>query len=216
MPAYIDPTNALKNAALDAELALTDDGKLEIRTGASPGVNSGPSGTLLATVILKATAWAAASSGAKAIVAPDPVTAAADGTAGHVRVYRTDRSTAAFDVKAGGSMPITAVNTGTNYLTTLVNHGYSDGDELEVFIEPGGAGALPSALAERTSYFAKNAGTNQLQLAATAGGAAIALGSGFVAGIRLKKADVGVALSAHSGVITAGTTITVVSFTVRA
>lgn len=215
MPAYIDMTVALRNDALDAAMALTDGGKLELRTGASPGSGAGASGTLLASFDLNTPAWGAAASGEIDIDPPTAVTATADGTVGHCRVYQSDDTTTAFDVKAGGSMPITAVNTGTEYLTTLVNHGYSDGDELEIFIEPGTSGALPSPLVVRTSYFAKNAATNQLQLEASVGGGAINLGAGFVSGIRFKKADVGVALSAHNGAVTAGTTVNIVSFTVR-
>lgn len=215
MPAFCDLATALRNAALEAATDLTDGGKMELRTGNSPGAAAGASGTLCATIPLNTPAWDPAASGEIALDPPAGVTTIADGTVGHCRVYQSDDATTAFDVKAGGSMPVSSVNTGTDYISTLVNHGWSDGDELEFFIEPGSSGALPSPLVVRTSYFAKNAGTNQLQVEASVGGGALNLGSGFVTGVRIKKADVGVALSSHNGTVTAGTTVTVLDFVVR-
>jgi hypothetical protein len=66
-----------------------DGGTLEIRTGAPPGPDAAAAGTVLATIVLPADAFAAASgkSMAKAGTWQDPA-ADASGTAGHFRLRR--------------------------------------------------------------------------------------------------------------------------------
>jgi len=62
-----DFKNTTADVALDAIVALFPaTAILEIRTGASPGAESAATGTLLSTITLPASPWAAAGSGAVA------------------------------------------------------------------------------------------------------------------------------------------------------
>lgn len=77
---------AARNAAGTALTDLLNSGSIEIRTGASPGVDSAATGTLLGTLPLSATAfgaWAAGSATANAIT--QDASADATGTAGYFR-----------------------------------------------------------------------------------------------------------------------------------
>ena len=79
-------TIAARNAAGTALTNLLNSGSVEIRTGASPGVDSAATGTLLATLPLSATAfgtWSAGSATANAIT--QDASADNTGTAGYFR-----------------------------------------------------------------------------------------------------------------------------------
>lgn len=72
-----------RNASVDAVNTLLDNGTLEIRTGAPSAVDSAPTGTVLATLSINATAFSAAAAGSATANAIADVTAAAAGIAGH-------------------------------------------------------------------------------------------------------------------------------------
>ena len=79
-------TIAARNAAGTALTDLVNTGSIQIRTGASPGVDSAATGTLLATLPLNASAfgtWAAGSATANEIT--QDASADATGTAGYFR-----------------------------------------------------------------------------------------------------------------------------------
>ena len=81
---------ARRNAALSAVIGAIDAnasaGTLKIYTGASPGVGSAPTGTLLATVTLGKPSFGSVSGGSASLVDPAAVTAVGTGTAGYCRV----------------------------------------------------------------------------------------------------------------------------------
>lgn len=82
-----DLRNATANDLLDRYDTLFPSGSvLEIRTGASPGAENAASGTLLVSITLPASPWAAASAGSKARSGIWSGTAIAAGTAGHYRL----------------------------------------------------------------------------------------------------------------------------------
>lgn len=72
-----------RNASVDAVNTLLNGGTIEIRTGAPGAIDSAPTGTVLATLSINATAFGAASAGSATANAIVDVTAAAAGTAGH-------------------------------------------------------------------------------------------------------------------------------------
>lgn len=72
-----------RNASVDAVNAILDGGTLEIRTGAAAAIDSAPTGTVLATLSINATAFGAASSGSSTYNAITDVTASEAGTAAH-------------------------------------------------------------------------------------------------------------------------------------
>lgn len=72
-----------RNASVDAVNTLLNGGTLEIRTGAPAAVDGAPTGTVLATLNINATAFGAASAGTATANAIVDVTATAAGTAGH-------------------------------------------------------------------------------------------------------------------------------------
>jgi hypothetical protein len=63
------------NAALDARNALLNNGSIEIRTGAAADIDAAPTGSVLVTLTLPATAFASASSRASSISSVTAVTA---------------------------------------------------------------------------------------------------------------------------------------------
>jgi hypothetical protein len=80
-------TTAFLNTTLDSGVdAVVNAGKIQIRTGAAPGANAAPTGTLLWEFTLPADAFAAAASGAKAKQGTWSTTASAGGTAQHFRM----------------------------------------------------------------------------------------------------------------------------------
>ena len=72
-----------RNASIDAVNTLLNGGTLEIRTGTAGAIDSAPTGTVLATLSINATAFATASAGSATFNAIVDVTATAAGTAGH-------------------------------------------------------------------------------------------------------------------------------------
>ncbi len=72
-----------RNASIDAVNALLNGGTIEIRTGAAGAIDSAPTGSVLATLTINATAFAAASAGSASFNSISDVTASGAGTAGH-------------------------------------------------------------------------------------------------------------------------------------
>jgi hypothetical protein len=72
-----------RNASIDAVNTLLNGGTLEIRTGSPAAIDGAPTGTVLATLSINATAFGAASAGSATFNAIVDVTATAAGTAGH-------------------------------------------------------------------------------------------------------------------------------------
>ena len=72
-----------RNASIDAVNTLLNGGTLEIRTGTPAAIDGAPTGTVLATLSINATAFGAASAGSATFNAIVDVTATAAGTAGH-------------------------------------------------------------------------------------------------------------------------------------
>lgn len=89
----------LRNAALDAELALLNSGFIRIYTGAMPATpETAASGTLLAELTLNATAFGAAAAGvATASAITSDTSANATGTAGWARLFRSNGTSAGLD-----------------------------------------------------------------------------------------------------------------------
>lgn len=83
----LDLNNTVANAILDRyDTEFPAGSILEIRTGAPPGAENAAAGTLLVSITLPATPWAAAASGSKAKNGAWSAAAAATGTAGHFRL----------------------------------------------------------------------------------------------------------------------------------
>lgn len=74
---------------------------------------------------------------------------------------------------------VSSVDTGTDTITSA-SHGFSNGDAV-VFSTGSGSAALPSGLTAGTVYYIRDKDTNTFKVAATSGGSAIDLGSGFTA-----------------------------------
>jgi len=72
-----------RNASIDAVNTLLNGGTLEIRTGAPAAIDGAPTGTVLATLTINATAFSAASAGSATYNAIADVTATSAGVAGH-------------------------------------------------------------------------------------------------------------------------------------
>jgi hypothetical protein len=89
----LDLSNALAHYLLDQtyDNKFPQNSVLRIRTGAVAGAENADSRTVLATITLPATPWAAAASGSKAKSGTWQDTSAdATGTAGHYRITGTD------------------------------------------------------------------------------------------------------------------------------
>lgn len=89
----LDLSNALANYALDQayDNKFPASSTLRIRTGAVAGAENADSGTVLATITLPSSPWAAAVSGTKAKQnAWSDASADATGTAAHFRLTGTD------------------------------------------------------------------------------------------------------------------------------
>lgn len=131
----------------------------------------------------KALTWAAASGRSKATSASAVFDVPASTTVRWVGFW--DAATAG-DFKGmvpngGGTPEAFTVPDHTNDTLEAPAHGFSDTQMVVVWAVPGVA--LPTGLAEGTVYHVRDATTDDLKLAATAGGAAInitAVGSGFL------------------------------------
>ena len=83
----IDLNNLLANALLDRyDTEFPAGSILEIRTGAPAGAENAAGGSLLVSITLPATPWAAAAGGSKAKSGVWSAAAGAAGTAGHYRL----------------------------------------------------------------------------------------------------------------------------------
>lgn len=92
-------TDLRNNLATEISTLFPAGSTLEIRTGTQPAsANTAASGTLLATITLPASPWAAASSGSIAKQGVWSATAVATGTAGYARLIG---GTNAMDVAIG-------------------------------------------------------------------------------------------------------------------
>lgn len=115
----LDLNNLLANALLDRyDTEFPAGSVLEIRSGAPPSAESAATGTLIASITLPATPWAAASAGSKAKNGTWSVAAAASGTAGHFRLRNaadTRRDQGTITVTGGGGdmeLDNTSINSG--------------------------------------------------------------------------------------------------------
>lgn len=72
------------NTALDARNSLSNGGSVEIKSGATPDIDSAPTGTVLVTFTLPNPAFNAASNRASSLNAVNPVTASVANTGGTV------------------------------------------------------------------------------------------------------------------------------------
>lgn len=210
----IDLSDAAANAMLDA-LPSMNSGTVVGRTGSSPGIGSAATGTLLFTLSLNSTAFAAASSRQRVAGAITDVAAAADGTLGYVRVF-TSGAAAVFDLKGGGSWIVTFADDG-GYLraTTNVAHGLTDEDAVEVFAEAGGT--LPTGLSTNTVYYVSDSGSGDLQFTLNPGnvGSTVLYTNAGSGTLRLKRANVGFALQSATGGVLAGIDVGVSQMVVR-
>lgn len=84
----LDMNNALANALLDRlDTEFPAGSILEIRSGGAPGAENAATGTLLVSITLPATPWAAAASGSKAKSGTwQDASADGTGTAAHYRL----------------------------------------------------------------------------------------------------------------------------------
>ncbi len=119
--------NARRDAALTAIIARIDlgaaAGKIQIRTGASPGANNAATGTLLATVTLQDPSFGAVSGASATLADPVAVTAVASGTAAHCRVLDSDNTTV---------MDGTVTATGGGGDLTLASTSISSGQSVDI------------------------------------------------------------------------------------
>ena len=72
-----------RNASIDAVNTLLNGGTIEIRTGSAGAIDSAPTGSVLATLVIQGTAFSAAVNGSSAVTPITAVTASGAGTAGH-------------------------------------------------------------------------------------------------------------------------------------
>lgn len=83
----LDLNNTVANALLDRyDTEYPASSILEIRTGSPAGAENAAGGSLLVSITLPATPWAAASAGSKAKSGTWSAAAGAAGTAGHFRL----------------------------------------------------------------------------------------------------------------------------------
>lgn len=209
--ALLDLSDAAVHAMLDA-LPSMNSGSLELRTGSAPGIGNAATGTLIATLTLNATAFAAASSRKRVANSIADVISVASGSPGYGRL-KTSGGTAVADIKAGGSWIFTASSSSGLLLTTNVAHSLADDTAVEVFAE--GAGTLPTGLAANTTYYVRSASGSTLKLATSAGGSAIAYTDDGSGTLRLKLATTGIALQSADGSVAAGITVGVASAEIR-
>jgi hypothetical protein len=102
---------ASRNASLNAQNALLNGGTVEIRTGAEGSIDSAPSGTVLATLSINATAFGASSNGSATANSITATTAAATGTAGHY-VAKDSSNNPVRSGNVGGAMTLNSTTFG--------------------------------------------------------------------------------------------------------
>jgi hypothetical protein len=108
-----------RNASVDAVNTQLNGGTVEIRTGTAAAIDSAPTGTVLATFTIAATAFGAASSGSSTANAISDVTAGATGTAGHY-VAKTSGGAASRNGAVGAELTINnaSITSGDNVSIT--------------------------------------------------------------------------------------------------
>lgn len=176
---------AARNLMLDAldEAATGGINNLSVHTAYSAtGTNEATGGS--PAYARKAVVWNAASAGAKAQNAAVTFDLPA-GTYGWIGFWNTTGPTFLGMVPNGGAAanPLHPFVTDDTTADTLksIGHGYANGDSVVVWA--GANNTLPAPLAEGTVYFVVTSATNNFQLSATSGGAAInitAVGQGHV------------------------------------
>lgn len=131
----------------------------------------------------KAATWGAAASGVKSLSSSMLFDVPAGGSAGWVGFW--DASTAGnflgMTPNGGGTPQAFVVPDISNDTLECVAHGFSNGQTVVVWAVPGDP--VPTGLAEGTIYYVISATTDDLQLSASSGGAAInitAIGAGFL------------------------------------
>lgn len=203
-----------KNEGLDAITANLNSGSLKLYTGSAPASpDDAASGTLLATLALNATAFAAASSGVATANAVTSAAAVDSGTAGYGRLTKTGGATGVVDLPAGGSQRFVASSSSGLLCTTLTAHGRADDTPVEVFVESGGV--LPTNLVANTTYYVRDSAALTFKLAATVGGGAIAYTDAGTAPMRVKDAATALALATKDAAVAEGVTVSVESMTLR-
>lgn len=119
----IQDNDALANALIDWIGDHFDGATLELRTGAAPGPNNAPTGTVIASMTLPTPAMAAAASraAAKNGTWQDPV-ANATGTIGHFRITSTTGKVWEGTVTVtggGGDLTVNAVGANAGDVVTI-------------------------------------------------------------------------------------------------
>jgi len=127
----LDLNTALANAILDRyDVEFPAGSVVELRSGVPPGADSAAGGTLLCSITLPATPWAAAAAGSKAKAGVWSGVGVAAGNAGHFRLRNsTDTKREEGSITAvggGGDMTLDNINiavsqsvTVTTFLRTL-------------------------------------------------------------------------------------------------
>jgi hypothetical protein len=130
---FSDP---LVNDLLDTLATVFPEGAvLEMRSGAAPAIDAAATGTVIATITLPATPWAAASDRSKELSGTWQDTSAdAAGTLGHFRVRQADDDNSADDTKrriqgsitlTGGGGDMTVDNTNAQAGQQIVITGFT-------------------------------------------------------------------------------------------
>lgn len=107
------------NTALDARNAKLNTGTIEIRTGAAADIDSEPTGSVLVTFTLPATAFAAAASRQASMNAVSPVTAAALNAGTQVHYVAKESGSAVSRVGTAGT-------SGTDMIINTLTWGVGD------------------------------------------------------------------------------------------
>ena len=124
---------ALKNDLLDGIDGVFNNGTLDIRTGAAPGAGNSATGTVLASIVLPADAFAPASGGTKSKSGTwQDLAANATGTAGYFRMTSADtlrvlEGTVTI-TGGGGDMQIDNTSIATNQQVTVTSFTLTSGN----------------------------------------------------------------------------------------
>lgn len=111
------------NAALDARNAKLNTGTVEIRSGAAADIDSAPTGTVLITFTLPATAFSSASARVSSMNAVTDVTAAVANAGGVVHYVAKESGSAVSRVGSAGT-------SGTDMILNTLN--WSIGDDVSI------------------------------------------------------------------------------------
>lgn len=111
------------NSALDARNANLNSGTVEIRSGTAADVDSAPTGTVLATFALPATAFGTASSRQSSMNAVTPITATVANAGGTVHYVAKDSGSAVSRVGTAGT-------SGTDMILNTLT--WSIGDDVSI------------------------------------------------------------------------------------